>query len=892
MSMVTLTIDGKEVTVPKGTTILEAAGTAGIRIPTLCFHERLSPIGSCRMCVVDVEGCSQPMAACDTPVAEGARVATDSERLFRIRQDSLKLILVNHPLDCPICDKGGECLLQDLVYEFGIDKVEYQARKPQPDTTYATPLIRYWPERCIYCLRCATACREIKGIGVIDIETTDNPGHMLTVNPEICVSCGECLKVCPTGALTENLSRYKGRPWLVNRVPTTCTYCGCGCQLELNVLGGRLIGITTTDEVGVNRGSLCMKGRFGYEFVGSPERLTRPLVRKNGKLEETGWDAALGVVAERFSMIKNESGPDAIAGLSSARVTNEENYLFQKFMRAVIGTNNVDHCARLCLSSTAAGLDATFGSGAMTNAIEDVLSAEAILVTGSNTTENHPIFANYIIEAVLKHGAKLIVVDPRRIDLVDYAHIWLQQKPGTDVAWINGFMHIILKENLHARQYIEQRTTGFEELEKCIEKYTPEYVSDITGIPVDDLYEAARTYGKASPGSILYALGITQHTSGTNNVKSLGNLAMLCGNVGVKGGGVNPLRGQNNVQGACDLGALPNVFTGYQQVADIAAREKFSQAWGVENLSAEPGLTVPEMFSGAETGRVKAVYIMGENPMISDPDINHIKHCIEKLDFLVVQDIFLTETAQVADVVLPGAVFAEKEGTFTNSERKVQRVRKALEPPGDAREDRWIITALAEKMGSYMEYMHAEAVMDEIRTVTPSYAGISYERIEGGGIAWPCPSVDHPGTPILHAKEFTRGKGVFFAIDFQPSAETPDDEYPFILSTGRVKQHYHTGTMTRKGRGLTQLYPELLAEVNPADAARLGVQDGDYVTISSRRGSIKVKVWLTDRPGEGVVFVPFHFHEAAVNLLTNTALDPVAKIPELKVCAVKMEKAS
>jgi formate dehydrogenase alpha subunit len=541
-----------------------------------------------------------------------------------------------------------------------------------------------------------------------------------------------------------------------------------------------------------------------------------------------------------------------------------------------------------------AGLAATFGSGAMTNPIKDVLKAKAILAIGTNTTENHPIFANYVKEAVLKRGAKLIVADPRRIGLVDYAAIWLRHRPGTDVALINGLMHIILhKKALHKKEHIETCTVGFEEFAANLEKYTPEYVSEITGVSVEDLEAAAVIYAESSPASILYAMGITQHTSGTDNVKTLGNLAMLCGNIGVVGGGVNPLRGQNNVQGACDLGALPNVFTGYQKVASEEIRQKFAKAWGLEELSAVPGLQVTQMFPAAEEGTLKGMYIMGENPLVSDPDLHHIEKAVKKLDFMVVQDIFLTETAQLADVVLPGVSFAEKDGTFSNSERKVQRVRKAIEPVGEAREDGWIICQLASAMGYSMEYVdYSRAVMDELRKLTPSYAGISYERLEKKAIAWPCPAEDHPGTPILHVGGYACGKGVFFPIEFRPPAENPDAEYPFILSTGRVLQHFHTGTMTRKGNGLNQLYPELLAEVNPADADKLGVEDGDFVTITSRRGNIKVKAWLTDRPAPGVVFVPFHFGETAVNLLTNAALCPDSGIPEYKVCAVKVEKAS
>ena len=538
-----------------------------------------------------------------------------------------------------------------------------------------------------------------------------------------------------------------------------------------------------------------------------------------------------------------------------------------------------------------AGLAATFGSGAMTNPIKDVLKSEVILITGTNTSENHPIFANYIKEAILKHDTKLIVIDPRRIDLVDFANIWLRPNLGTDIAWINGMMHVILKENLHDCKYIESRTTGFEDYKKCIEKYNPKYVSGITGIPENDLCDAARIYGMANPASILYAMGITQHTTGTDNVKSLANLSMLCGNVGVAGGGVNPLRGQNNVQGACDLGALPNVFTGYQKVINEDTVNKFMNAWNVSLLSSKPGLTLTEMFSAAESGSVRAIYVMGENPMVSDPDLNHIEKCIDALDLFVVQDIFLTETAKHADVVFPAVSFAEKDGTFTNSERKVQRIRKAVDPLGEAKEDRLIISELAGKMGYKMEYADAFSIFEEIRSVTPSYAGITYSRIEENEIAWPCPAEDHPGTPILHVGEFSIGRGIFSAIDHRPPAEIPDRDYPFFMTTGRVLEHFHTGTMTRKGKGLNQLYPELLVEIHPDDAQSYTLTDGDAVTISSRRGTITAKAQVSRRPGKGVIFVPFHFHEQAVNRLTNSALDPVAKIPEYKVCAVKLEKA-
>ena len=527
----------------------------------------------------------------------------------------------------------------------------------------------------------------------------------------------------------------------------------------------------------------------------------------------------------------------------------------------------------------------------MTNPFKDVLNSGVILVTGTNTTANHPIVANYIHEAVTKRGAKLIVVDPRRIKLVDISTLWLQMRPGTNIAWANGLMHVIIKEKLHNEAYIEERTEGFEALKACVEKYTPKYVSNITGIPQKDIVAAARLFATSGPGSIFYAMGITQHRTGTNNVKALANLSMLCGYVGVSGGGVNPLRGQNNVQGACDMGALPNVYTGYQVVTAEEIRQKFAKAWNVAQLPDKVGMTVTEM--GNEAGHaIKALYIMGENPLLSDPDLHHVEKGLASLEFLVVQDIFLTETAKLAHVVLPTACFAEKEGTFTNTERKVLRVRKALEPPGEAMEDSRIIAAIAKRMGYSMEYADASEIMREINAVTPSYGGITYERLEKGGLVWPCPTTDHPGTPILHVGRFTRGKGAFMPVEYEAPAEPTDKEYPFVLTTGRVHWHYHTGTMTRKGTALTRLYPEALAEINAEDAKKLKIADGDYIEISSRRGSIKVKALVSNVTARGVVFVPFHFYEAAVNKLTLNVLDPISKIPEYKVCAVKVQKAA
>jgi formate dehydrogenase major subunit len=537
-----------------------------------------------------------------------------------------------------------------------------------------------------------------------------------------------------------------------------------------------------------------------------------------------------------------------------------------------------------------AGLAAAFGSGAMTNSIAEIEHTEVILATGTNTTENHPIVGMMVKRAVRQNGAKLIVIDPREIDLVKYADIWLRQKNGTDVAVLNGLMHVIVNQNLYAKQYVDERTEGFIALQKVLEKYTPEYVEKISGVPAEDLKKAARLYAGANKAAILYAMGITQHISGTDNVKSVANLAMLCGNVGIEGGGVNPLRGQNNVQGACDMGALPNVFPAYQAVNNDELRQKFEKAWNAK-LDGKVGLTIMEIMDGALSKKIRGLYIMGENPMLSDPDLSHVEHALQTLDILVVQDIFMTETAKYADVVLPSACFVEKEGTFTNTERRVQRIRKVLDVPGHAKADWEIIAALSDRMGYPMEYKNAEEIMEEIRTVTPSYGGITYERLEKQGLQWPCPNLDHPGTRVLHKDRFTRGLGLFHAIDYIAPNEQPDEDFPMILSTGRVLYHYHTGTMTRLSAGSTERYPESLVEINPADATRLKIKDGQMVKVATRRGAVKVKAQVTERAAEGSVFMNFHFHEVPVNQLTNPALDPIGKIPEYKVCAVRVEAA-
>ena len=674
-------------------------------------------------------------------------------------------------------------------------------------------------------------------------------------------------------------------------VLTTCPYCGTGCGLHLQVLDQQLVGTLPAKNHVIGDGGLCIKGWNAHVFVNHPDRLKKPLVRKNGKLEETTWDEALQVVADKLGEVKRQN-PDSIAFLSSAKCTNEENYLLQKFARVVIGTNNIDHCARLCHAPSVTGLAGSFGSGAMTNSIPEFeTDTNCFLIIGSNTSETHPLIGTHILKGK-KRGAKVIVLDPRQTQIGHWADIFHTFRPGSDVAIFNALMNVIISEGLEDKEFIAERTENYEALKTLVAEYTPEKVAEISGVPADTLREIARTYAQNKPAAIVYAMGITQHTTGTDNVRSTSNLAMLCGNVGIPGSGVNPLRGQNNVQGACDLGALPNVYSGYQVVTSEEVQKKFLEAWG----SAGPlkvGLTVTEMLHAAGEGEVRALFVMGENPMVSDPDLNHVRQCLENTEFLVVQDIFLTETAQLAHVVLPGASFAEKNGTFTNTERRVQRVRKAIEPVGEAKEDWVIICELAKKMGAQgFDFHSAKSIMEEINKVTPSYGGITYERLEAlGSLQWPCPSVDHAGTPFLHKGKFSRGLGKFFALEYKQPDEMPTEEYPYVLTTGRTMFHFHTGTMTRRSGKLHNEVPEAYIEINTSDAKKIGLNGHKVVRVSSRRGQIELGVRVTDDIKRGVVFIPFHFAEAAANTLTNSAIDPVAKIPEYKVCAVKVEVA-
>lgn len=690
-------------------------------------------------------------------------------------------------------------------------------------------------------------------------------------------------------------------------VRSTCPYCGVGCQMDLKIKENHIYAVEAPFEIAPNYGRLCSKGRYGTDFVHHPSRLIYPLIRKDlGQkprkpvglegFRRASWDEVLDLAAGKIAEIVREHGGDALGTFCSAKATNEDNYLFQKFVRGVLGTNNVDHCARLCHAASVSGLQIAIGSSAMSNSIAEMKDLDTFIVVGSNTSETHPVISTFMREAVVHNDATLIVVDPRGIEMTEFAKYWLRQTPGTDVAVFQAMAHVIVEEELYDREFIQERVEGFEEYAASLKTFTPELAEQISGVPADLIRKAAVAYGSAERAAIYWGMGISQSVHGTDNALSVANLALLTGNIGKPGTGLNPLRGQNNVQGCSDSGGLPNVFPGYQPVTDPEIRSKFEAHWGTE-LNPEAGLTTMEMVDAAESGAIKGYYVMGENPMMSEPDLRHARHVIEQLDFVLFQDIFLNETGEYADVILPAGSFAEKHGTFTNSDRRVQLIRPAIPAPGESRPDWEIIQDLArrveDKLGKERSvgftFQHPEEVWDEMAELTPDFQGIDHQRLrEEDGVHWPAPTKDHPGTPYLFADSFPRGKGQLTPLEYTPSAELPDAEYPFILSTGRVLYHWHGGTMTRRSK-LDDIYPDATVEIHPEDAEELGIMAGDWIGVRSRRGEIEVRTIITERSPKGTVFIPFHFAEAAANELTLDVRDPHAKIPDYKVCAVAVE---
>lgn len=896
---ITLTIDHIECQVPAGTTLLEASRGLGIEIPTLCHLKELSPEGACRLCVVEVEGGRKGglPTACTEHCKEGMNVFTNSPRVREARSFVLDLLASNHVFDCFKCGSNGNCRLQDYCLEYGVEKSSFpagkQVRMGQEDTS--NPLFDFFPEKCIMCRRCTRVCEKLQGRDVISVtgrgfDTKMSPSYELPWNESTCESCGNCVSNCPTGALTSKDNRKNYRAWEVKKVRTTCPHCGTGCQMDLLVKNNKVVGVDPANGPS-NKNLLCVKGKFGsYKFIHSGERLTHPLIKKNGIFEKASWDEALTLIGEKFRGIKETYGPDANAGFSCSRAPNEDNYVFQKMMRAAFQTNNVDNCARVCHSASVHGLAMTLGSGAMTNPIADITQdVDMILLVGSNPEEAHPVVGSQIRQAV-QRGTKIVVVDPRKIDLAKKAELHLQIKPGTNVAFANGMIHIILKEGLEDKEFIQTRTEGFDELAEIVKEYTPEKVAEICHISEDDLRKAAILYATAKKAPIIYCLGVTEHSTGTEGVMSLSNLAMVVGKLGKSGCGINPLRGQNNVQGACDMGCMPYDFPGYQKVANNEVREKFEKAWGV-SLSDATGLMATQVLPAAIEKKIRGLYIFGEDPIVTDPDTNHVIKALTSLDFFVIQDLFMTETAKYADVILPGTSYAEKEGTFTNTERRVQRVRKAIQLEGEMRLDTDIFYDVMNQMGYPCETKTSSEIMDEIASVTPSFGGISHARLDGNEtLQWPCLDKDHPGTYIMHTNTFARGLGWFYPAQYRLSKELPDTNYPFLLVTGRMLYHYNTRSMTGKTEGITKIINESYIEINEQDAGALGVKNGEKVEVSSRRGKIKTNARVGDKLFPGEVFMTFHFPDGNANELTNAVFDDIARIPEYKVCAVNIKK--
>lgn len=895
---VTLRIDGTEVEVEAGTSILSAARAAGIRIPTLCDSPRLKPYGACRLCMVEVEG-SAPVASCHTPVREGMEVRTRTPFLRRLRRNVVELVVSDHPLDCLGCPANGACELQTVAAETGFRELRFPSPERGERAADAShPFLVLDMEKCIACARCVRVCDEVQGSFVLAMEGRGFGMRVLAgddapLSEAGCTSCGACALECPVAAIMDRGRIEHGTADRV--VATTCAYCAVGCSLDVHVADDRVAWIEPRSNGSANGGHACVKGRFAHGFARSRDRLRAPLRKGgDGTFHEITWEEALDFAAARLTEIRDRHGPGAFAAISSSRCTNEENYLMQKFTRTVMGTNSIDNCSRVCHSPSAFALGKALGTGAGTNSFEDIDRTDCILLIGANPTEAHPVFGARIKRAVLA-GARLLVLDPRRIELAKYADLHLQLDPGSNVAVVNALQQVCLEEGLYDEAFVSSFTEGFETYREEMASFTPERAQEISGVPADDIRKAARIYASAERASILWGLGVTEAANGSLTVFGLINLALMTGNFGKPGTGANPIRGQNNVQGASDVGALPNVFSDYRPVADAAAREDHRRIWGVE-IPEDPGLTIPKMFEAALEGRLKGMWITAEDVAQSDPNTGHVVAALDSLDFLIVQEIFMNETAKHADLVLPGATFLEKDGTFVNSDRRIQRVRRVVPPLKGCLPDGDIVQEVALRMGADLGFgtpPDPAKVMEEISRLSPNWGGVSYERLErpGAFLQWPCRSPEDPGTSIVHkGGRFLRGKGLFHPTPWKGPAETPDEEYPFFLTTGRQLFHYNVGTMTRRTPvvELAAASRERL-RIHPVDAERLGVRNGERVRVLSRRGEVEVEAEVEGSVKPGTVFMTFHFPETRTNLLLSSAADEFTGCPEYKVSAVRIE---
>ena len=901
---VTLMIDDREITVPEGTSIMRASIMAGINVPKLCATDSLEPFGSCRLCVVEIEGRRGYPASCTTPVAEGLKVHTQTPKLADIRRGTMELYISDHPLDCLTCATNGDCELQDMAGAVGLREVRYGYEgenhlKAVKDES--NPYFTFDPSKCIVCSRCVRACEETQGTFALTIsgrgfESKVAAGVTDFMNSE-CVSCGACVQACPTATLIEKTVIDHGVP--EHSVTTTCAYCGVGCSFNAEMKGEEVVRMVPNKNGGANHGHSCVKGRFAWGYATHKDRITTPMIRKSihDEWEQVSWDEALKYAASEITRIQTKYGKSSVGGITSSRCTNEEVYVVQKLVRAVFGVNNVDTCARVCHSPTGYGLKQTLGESAGTQTFDSVMKSDVILVMGANPTDGHPVFASQM-KRRLREGAKLIVADPRAIDLVSSAHIkadyHLKLRPGTNVALISAIAHVVVTEGLVNEEFVKERCEWESFLEwrdfVALPQNSPEVLSLETGVPAEDIRAAARLYATGGNAAIYYGLGVTEHSQGSTTVMGIANLAMATANVGREGVGVNPLRGQNNVQGSCDMGSMPHEYPGYRHVSDDATRALFESAWG-RPLSNDPGLRIPNMLDNAIEGTFKAIYCVGEDIVQSDPNTKHVTHALENMECVIVQDLFLNETAMFAHVFFPGASFLEKSGTFTNAERRISPVRRVMKPK-NGKEDWEVTAAFSSALGYPMNYKHASEIMDEVASLTPTFKGVSFNKLdELGSIQWPCNDEAPVGTPTMHIDEFVRGKGKFFVTQYVATTEKVTPKFPLILTTGRILSQYNVGAQTRRTKNVAW-HSEDIVEIHPHDASERGIKEGDWVGIESRAGETVLRVKITERVQPGVIYTTFHHPESGANVITTENSDWATNCPEFKVTAVQVTRVN